>query len=195
VIGTVVNHPAREDERIVCQRFYTHRMVREYAERLYVTGAAGVARQSADDAAEARTLARWRARIAMGWPEVAIDAVGADVALELPARTPIHVRARVALGSLAPADVRVEMYLRRLDAAGAIIEPGTTRLLPPAGAPVLRGGSVVRGQRGRLSNERPARVHRTRPSETPRSHGAAAPGPSGLGSAGRPGRRRHLGAH
>ena len=127
----------------LCHHFNAHRMVREYAERYYVPGAAAVARRTADDAAEANLLAEWRNRITSGWSQVTIGAVEADAAAELPVGTPIRVRARVALGPLTPADVRVELYLGRLNVAGDIIDPGTTRLLPPADTTVFRGEPVL----------------------------------------------------
>ncbi len=127
----------------LCHQFNAHRMVREYTQRFYVPGAAASAGRRGDDGAEARALAGWRERMRGAWSQVSIDAVETDAAPELPARTPIRVRALVSLGALTPADVRVELYLGRVDAGGDIIHPDATRLLPVAEAADTASGSAV----------------------------------------------------
>lgn len=113
--------------------FNTHRMVREYAERLYVAGATRYQWLAADGMAGAKALAAWRATLRTGWPQVRVLRVEAEIAPELPVGQPVDVRALVQLGELRPEDVRVELYYGPLDQSGQLSE-GTAVLMQPAAA-------------------------------------------------------------
>jgi starch phosphorylase len=86
------------------------RMVRDYVEQMYEPIAARADILSQANYARARTLAAWKQRIAAAWPGVHVDAVdteeGAGVA---DLGTIRHADALVALGSLTPDDVAVEL--------------------------------------------------------------------------------------
>lgn len=86
------------------------RMVREYVERLYLPSSAAERAVTADDAAPARALAAWSAKVRASWPEVQVAHVesgGVDASPHVGEE--LHVRAFVELGDLAPTDVAVEL--------------------------------------------------------------------------------------
>ena len=92
------------------------RMVKEYVERLYVpAGLAGRAIE-ADGYRGARDLAAWRSSVETAWPGVRIEHVEVDgVGDVVTLGSIVTIRAYVALGDLAPADVRVEAVHGRVD--------------------------------------------------------------------------------
>lgn len=114
----------------LCPFFNTHRMVREYTERFYLPAAARCRQFAADDMACARSLAAWKARVQANWAQVNIEAVEDLSPPVLKVGSQVHVRARVHLGSLGPDDVRVELYLGRVNAGGEIVEASATPMQP-----------------------------------------------------------------
>jgi glycogen phosphorylase len=90
--------------------FNTARMVREYAERFYVPGAALSHHMMADKLAAATTLAAWKQRVRDAWPEVRIQEVTMRSPEALTVGEKAVVSAVVQLGSLTPEDVAVELY-------------------------------------------------------------------------------------
>jgi starch phosphorylase len=124
----------------LCHFFNTHRMVCDYTERFYVPAGARFRQLSADGMDRTRALADWRGRIVQHWSQVRIRAVEAEHHLELEVGADVRVRARVYLGVLTPDDVRVELYLGRLNPHGEIVDAEATLMEP------LGGG----GERGHL---------------------------------------------
>jgi starch phosphorylase len=116
----------------LCHYFNTHRMVQEYTERFYLPGAERYQQLTADDAARAQALAAWRTRVEAGWPQVSVEAVETESFNELQVGDTFHARARVCLGSLTPEDVRVELYLGRVDGTGELVDAQAT-LMQPSG--------------------------------------------------------------
>jgi starch phosphorylase len=116
----------------LCYYFNTHRMVQEYTERFYLPGAKRYQQLTGNDAVRAVRLAAWKRRIEAGWPEVKVEAVETEAFNELQVGDTFHARARVSLGSLTPEDVRVELYLGRVDPAGELVDAQAT-LMQPAG--------------------------------------------------------------
>ncbi len=98
--------------------FNTGRMVRDYAERAYIPAHRSALALAADSGRGARELADWRVRMSAAWPEVGVRsavkagavAVGSEVEVELFAT----------LGSLSPADVRVEVVAGTPDGDGGV---------------------------------------------------------------------------
>jgi starch phosphorylase len=121
------------------------RMVREYVERLYAPAA--LAHRSLD-AATARELADWKARVRAAWPRVAVDHVEAVApstvggSAELGAT--LGLRVRIALGALEPDDVEVQAVAGRVDAADSISD---TQFFPlkPSGGQDLEGRWLYEG--------------------------------------------------
>jgi len=120
------------------------RMVGEYVSTLYVPAA--VASRNLADAeggfGPARELAAWKKRVVQAWPQVRIEHVetGADGQALGSALT---VRVSVALGTLTPDDVLVEVVYGRPDDADEIVSPAYAALAaePGASGPAVAGGA------------------------------------------------------
>ena len=110
--------------------FNTHRMVQEYTEQFYLPGAQRYWQLSADDMAPAKALAAWKTRVRAGWSQVRVQRVETEGVTELQVGDKFHAKAHVHLGSLTPDDVRVELYLGRVDAAGELVGAGATAMQP-----------------------------------------------------------------
>lgn len=84
------------------------RMLREYVERYYEPMALRSVHVRADGDARARQLVRWKRRVSVAWPEVAVTAVTeAGGAHEL--GDGLEVTATIDLGPLDPSDVEVQL--------------------------------------------------------------------------------------
>ena len=105
----------------LCHFVNTHRMVSQYTREYYLKAHARYRALEADQAARARALAGWMARVESGWGQVRVVEVLDGPAGDLPVGTRIRARARVRLGPLSPDDVEVDLYFGQLDAAGEIV--------------------------------------------------------------------------
>lgn len=94
--------------------FNTHRMVAEYAQRIYVPSHDRWSQLHGDPERPTR-LSQWKGRVRSAWPGVRIE----DVDVEAPALPRVGMRipltATVTLGCLTPDDVRVELYLGKVN--------------------------------------------------------------------------------
>ncbi|WP_191133975.1 alpha-glucan family phosphorylase [Streptomyces sp. col6] len=121
------------------------RMVTEYVERLYAPAALD---QRSMDAARARELAGWKAKIRAAWPRVAVDHVEAvtptasGTTAEL--GSTLALRVRISLGALAPDDVEVQAVAGRVDSSDAIFDAQSFPL-KPAGGQDLEGHWLYEG--------------------------------------------------
>ncbi|SEC49618.1 starch phosphorylase [Streptomyces sp. 2131.1] len=121
------------------------RMVTEYVERLYAPAAQA---QRSMDAAQARELAGWKAKVRAAWPRVAVDHVEAvtptasGTSAEL--GSTLALRVRISLGALAPDDVEVQAVAGRVDSSDAISEAQVFPL-KPAGGQDLEGHWLYEG--------------------------------------------------
>ena len=89
------------------------RMVRDYTSQLYEPTAAAAEALRADDCTRAKELAAWKHRVRSEWGGVKVTAVDAgDEPADLGAERPVAVT--VDLGSLAPADVEVQLIHGRV---------------------------------------------------------------------------------
>jgi starch phosphorylase len=96
--------------------YCTQRMVREYAETYYLPAAAHAVRLVEDDFSRARELVEWKAKVRRGWESVEIKSVK-PVSEQLAAGEHAAISVAVSLGaSLAPGDVKVELYVGPVDA-------------------------------------------------------------------------------
>ncbi|MFC5730696.1 MULTISPECIES: alpha-glucan family phosphorylase [Nocardioides] len=104
------------------------RMVRDYVGQLYAPAAHNT-RALGADAAGARGLAGWKARVRAGWPSVRVEHVEAEgVGDAAEVGAVMTVRAYVALGELSPGDVAVQLVHGRVDAEDVIVESRLTPL-------------------------------------------------------------------
>ncbi len=119
----------RESIRSVTPVFNTHRMVKEYTERLYTPAAQAHREFSQNDCAAASDLSQWKAHIRKDWPQVRIDdvQVGNKDRQNIPVGESLEVSARVHLGAVDPQHVRVEAYHGEAE-NGGIKNPGITML-------------------------------------------------------------------
>src|SRR5436190_10307478 len=102
----------RESIRSITPVFNTHRMVKEYAERIYIPAAKAHQEFSRDDCAAATTLSRWKAQMRKDWPQVTVLEVqiGNDDRQNIQAGEELQIAAKIHLGAVSPYHVRVEAY-------------------------------------------------------------------------------------
>jgi starch phosphorylase len=119
----------RESIRSVTPEFNSHRMVKEYTERLYVPAAQAYREFSQSDCAAASDLSQWKTRIRKDWPQVKIDQVevGNKDRQNIPVGESLEVTARVHLGAVDPEHVKVEAYHGEAE-NGGIKNPAITTL-------------------------------------------------------------------
>jgi starch phosphorylase len=119
----------REAIRSVTPVFNTHRMVKEYTERLYLPAARSHQDFARDNCQPATELSQWKTRIRKDWPQVQVY----DVQIankdrqNIPVGESLQVSARVHLGGVDPKNVRVEAYHGESD-NGGIKNPAVTVL-------------------------------------------------------------------
>jgi glycogen phosphorylase len=104
------------------------RQVRDYVRELYAP-AAQTARSLNSDYAGARSLAEWKQSVRAAWPGVRvehIDSEGAGDQAEVGAT--LAVRAWVALGSLSPADVEVQVVHGKIGSEDELTATSVTRM-------------------------------------------------------------------
>jgi alpha-glucan phosphorylases len=108
--------------------FTTERMVREYAEKYYVTAGRRARVLAEDNFARARDIVEWKKRLRDSWGEVRIVSVEGEISDKIAAGDTPAVTARVHLGpSITPKDVAVELYTGPVDSDRNLI---TARVFP-----------------------------------------------------------------
>jgi starch phosphorylase len=102
----------RESIRSVTPAFNTHRMVKEYTERLYIPAAKSHGDFAVDACAAALELSQWKSNIRKDWSQIKVNdvEVGNQDRQNIPVGESLHLRARVHLGPVDPRHVRVEAY-------------------------------------------------------------------------------------
>ena len=116
----------RESMRSVTPVFNTHRMVKEYAERLYEPAAQGYKALSANNCKAAIELAKWKHSTRVDWPQIRIESVDTSYAGRdsMFVGDALEITARVYLGTVDPTHVRVQAYVGESD-NNAIRNPHT----------------------------------------------------------------------
>ncbi|MDQ2824882.1 MAG: alpha-glucan family phosphorylase [Verrucomicrobiota bacterium] len=119
----------RESIRSVTPVFNTHRMVKEYAERLYIPAAHSHEGFSREGCQAATELSRWKSKMRQDWSQVRIYdvQVGNQDRQNIPVGESLQVHARVHLGGVDPKHVRVEAYHGESE-NGGIKNPAVTIL-------------------------------------------------------------------
>jgi starch phosphorylase len=119
----------RESIRSVTPVFNTHRMLKEYAERLYIPATKSHEDFSRDNCQAATQLSQWKAKIRKDWPQVRIHDVQVDNKdrQNIPVGESLQVSARIHLGAVDPKHVRVEAYHGESE-NGGIKNPAVTTL-------------------------------------------------------------------
>jgi glycogen phosphorylase len=114
----------------LCPRFNTSRMLREYAEQLYLPAHFQHRLLVENGASKAIALAKAMDRIRSAWPQVRISELAPRQSAEIQMGESLYFQARVQMGPLAPEDLRVELYVGRLNADGEIVEPLIAEMKP-----------------------------------------------------------------
>jgi starch phosphorylase len=135
--------------------FNTNRMVRDYAEKMYLPSLDRYTTMTSDKLKRAKKLAAWKSHILKNWHSVRIAGVSVDKQEHLKVGDAITVRATVELGDLQPADVSVELCYGSLNAQGEIERPKVA-LMKSAdkkiGSRMEYAGAVTMGTSGRLGH-------------------------------------------
>jgi len=106
----------------LCHFVNTHRMVRDYMEGYYAKAHAQFRALDANNAQRARDLAAAVERIRREWNDVWVGEIEDGPSGAIPVTSTMKVQAKVHLGRLTPHDVRVELYVGRVDMRGEIVE-------------------------------------------------------------------------
>lgn len=107
----------RESIRSVTPVFNTHRMVKEYNERLYERAAAKQSELSANSHAKSMEVSQWKDRVRKDWPQVSIYDVhiASEGRPSVTVGESLEISAKVHLGSLDPKYVSVQAYFGEAD--------------------------------------------------------------------------------
>ncbi|HEX4086748.1 MAG TPA: alpha-glucan family phosphorylase [Chthoniobacteraceae bacterium] len=102
----------RESIRSVTPVFNTHRMVKEYNERLYEPAAVKHRELVQNNCSKAVEISQWKARIRHDWPQVRISDVhlASENRLNVTVGETLKVTARIHLGDIDPKFVQVQAY-------------------------------------------------------------------------------------
>jgi glycogen phosphorylase len=139
----------RESIRSVTPVFNTHRMVKEYTERLYLPAARAHRGFSENNCAAAADLSQWKTRMRKDWPQVRIEEVHVGNAdrQNIPVGESLELSARVHLGAVNPQHIRVEAYHGESE-NGGIKNPAITALTQASqngdGSYIYRGSVPAR---------------------------------------------------
>ncbi|MEN6479239.1 MAG: alpha-glucan family phosphorylase, partial [Anaerolineales bacterium] len=102
-------------------RFTTHRMVQEYAEKLYLPLSQRAVRLGANQAERAKAYAAWLGNIRGHWGALRFDDVQVHVGDEARVREAVRVEARVWLDGLRPEDLAVQVCYGNARPDGAVV--------------------------------------------------------------------------
>ena len=119
----------RESMRSVTPVFNTHRMVKEYNERLYEPAAKAIQALSANSYRAAVELAKWKEKTRADWSKIRIEEVNASPSEigDLFVGETLQIEAKVFLGPVDPSHVRVQAYIGKSN-NGSLSEPFTIDL-------------------------------------------------------------------
>ncbi|MBW7997885.1 MAG: glycosyltransferase family 1 protein [Candidatus Glassbacteria bacterium] len=150
--------------------YNTHRMVREYVERFYMSAAENCSGLREDDYKQAREFAAWKKKVLGQWSSLAIEEVTADTGRDFIVGQEIDVTAKLKVGGLSPGDLAVEVYYGPLDAKRNITGGITAEMQPgqsDAGTVTFSGKLPCRhsGQHGYTLRVLPRHEHLANPYE------------------------------
>jgi len=102
--------------------YNTNRMVGDYTHAFYLSAAEKFEALAKKNAAKARSLAEWRARVQENWNAIRVENIESNAEETLSVGQPLEVTARVRLGNLTPRDVAVQLYHGRLGEKDTIVD-------------------------------------------------------------------------
>lgn len=94
--------------------FCTGRMVEEYTSKFYMPAADAFQRLDQKGLARAKAALEWRDKVRSAWPNVKILKVEDDARTINPVGAKFKIKAQVALGSLQPSDVKVQVVVGKI---------------------------------------------------------------------------------
>ncbi|MBI1368810.1 MAG: alpha-glucan family phosphorylase [Planctomycetes bacterium] len=100
--------------------YNTNRMVADYVQKYYLPAHRRTRKLTADGLKGGVELSHYISNLHQHWGQVRIQEINANTGKPLGVRQPMNVIAKVNLGDLAPADVRVQIYYGPLDVEGRI---------------------------------------------------------------------------
>ncbi|MFH0983005.1 MAG: alpha-glucan family phosphorylase [Planctomycetota bacterium] len=106
--------------RTCVPQFSAHRMVRQYAEQMYVPCADRWEHLRSDHFGAVRALTAWKSNLATRWGKIKIESFESTNGTERVAGSELLVTAHVCLGDIAREDVSVELYYGPVAADGSI---------------------------------------------------------------------------
>jgi len=129
-------------------KFNATRMVQQYVEQYYLPALRRSRMLGADNLEKAIALARQKDRMRAAWSSLKIDEVHADTRLPLGIQQKLDIRVTATLGELDPAEVKVQVYVGKLDNDG-YIRDGQAFELPhvdrrPEGSHDFQGSIEIR---------------------------------------------------
>jgi glycogen phosphorylase len=116
--------------RRLCPVFSINRMVQEYAVRMYLPASARFETLLTDQAARAKSLAKWKKSVRQEWSNVRIELVEAGQKDVVKVGDDVSLKAWVNLGGLKADEVAVQIYHGPLDATGDITQAGIITMVP-----------------------------------------------------------------
>jgi starch phosphorylase len=120
----------RSAMRTIGLQFTTNRMVREYAEKMYLPALARHTAFTSEQFKRAKRFAIWKQRLREQWSTIHIAEVTVDNHTTFKVGETLTVRAQIDLGGLKPEDVSVELYYGSLNARGEIEIPKMVLMIP-----------------------------------------------------------------
>lgn len=124
--------------------FNTNRMVQEYFDNCYLPSYHRYQRLGGTDLHGATTLSTWRRRIVQNWDHIRIEGVEAPAGQMLRVGSNFPVKVNVALGSIQPDEVEVQICYGLLDVLGQIPEPKAMALsLESANGPTATFSGMI----------------------------------------------------
>jgi starch phosphorylase len=114
----------------VGRRFTCHRMLVEYAERFYLPALKRARELTGDGCRSCRELAAYLQKLKGAWGQLRVESVSAPPASVYSVGDRLTASARLALGSLSPSELRVELYYGPISSTGEIEEARTVEMSP-----------------------------------------------------------------
>jgi glycogen phosphorylase len=114
----------------LCPVFNTNRMVMEYAERFYVPAARRYLDLAAEGGARLGPILEWRKLIRTAGSHVTITRVQSANGSQIRAGEKMRVMARIALGEIPPAYVRVQIVFGSVNGDGALVHSSSIDMTP-----------------------------------------------------------------
>ncbi len=107
--------------RFNCPKFNTARMVRDYANRFYFPTSDRFSKLTSNNYTPVKELSQWKHKLFEQWYHVRIHSVDVSQRKELEVNQTVNVTAKINLAGLTFKDVKVELYMGKLDDKGDIV--------------------------------------------------------------------------